>query len=158
MSPAASKKQRSPVAWAAAAAVAGLVGFHVWLFCQRVTTASLLEPGVALRWLGAMALMATGTILHRRGLLRGNTRAIVVLSLVAALLHSGATVEGAPDYLPAEILLAAATGCAVLALAMFRSAPSCFPGRSRLVPAARTALFNPGHTGCHFGRAPPFRS
>lgn len=157
MSKAAPKKLRSLVAWAATAAVAGLVGFHVWLLCQRVATASLLEPGVALRWLGAIALLATGAILHRRGLLRGNTRAIVVLSLVAALLHGGATVEGA-DYLPAEVLLAAATGCAVLALAMFRSAPSRFPDRSRFVPAARTALFDPGHTGCRFGRAPPFRS
>ncbi len=82
---------------------AGLVVYHAFLFWDRVTSLTLLDPEVALRWGAAVALLLGFARLWRAGepLLSGR-KAWVVWSLVV-LLHAGvAAGAGVPMAAPAE--------------------------------------------------------
>jgi hypothetical protein len=92
---------RGPLAWLAAGTAAALtlwlVPFHIWLLWERLSDLSIGQPIVALRWLGAVALVAAGIREARQGrsLLRG--RRALALWTLAFLLHAGATpVQGHP--------------------------------------------------------------
>ncbi len=145
----------SPARLAVLATFLGLGVFHAWLFWERVATASLLEPVVALRWLGAFLVLATSAALHRRGLLLGNGRALIVLALVAALLHvAPAAEQDARTFLPSQILLAAASSVVALAALDFRTGS----GPLLAVAAVDTLsdrLFDAGLTHRPLDRGPP---
>jgi len=80
-----------------------LLAFHGALFAERLHDATITDPVVALRWLGAGVLGLAAWRLHRRGapLLRG--RSGLVLALLVTLLHVGAvppaTVGGTEELL-----------------------------------------------------------
>lgn len=71
-----------------------LVLFHVLLLARRIGDASLSDPVVALRWLGALLLLASG-ILHRRSggsLVAG--RGALAFWVAVFLLHAFALAPG----------------------------------------------------------------
>ena len=81
---------------AAAPAVAVLAVFHGWLLAQRVAEPASLEPVVAIRWLGAAALLGGLLALRRlRVPLTGPRRAVALWACVLLLHEPGAaSVEG----------------------------------------------------------------
>lgn len=93
--PVRSARRRGPAALLVAAFAAllaiSLVPFHVWLLWERLSDLSIRQPGVALRWLAAAAIIAAGLRELRAGrpLLRGK-RALALWTL-AFLLHAGTT-------------------------------------------------------------------
>ena len=120
-----------------------LVAFHVWLFAGRLRDDSLLEPGVAVRWLLAFALVGLAVLFRRQRLPLGSGRSGVVFWLLALLLHLGGTPLPFPDDPAAELLVALPLGVAaplVLALAAAR-----FAGRAPLA-TARTRARRAGWT------------
>ena len=132
------------IALARAAAVA-LVAFHVWLLAVRLGDATLLEPGVALRWGAALALAGLAYLFRRHGRPLCSGRSGVVFWLLALLLHlGGAPLPLEPPPLVEDLLIVLPLGVAaplVLALAAVRLA-----GRSPLATArahARRAAWTP---------------
>jgi len=68
-------------------ALAGLAVFHVSLLWDRLADGQLLDPLVAARWLGAIALTAALVALRRRGVSLVAGRRALVVWLLVVLLH-----------------------------------------------------------------------
>ncbi len=64
--------------------------FHALLLWHRVTSSSLFELGVLLRWFGALALLFALVRLRRAGVPLLSSRQALVFWLLVALLHAGA--------------------------------------------------------------------
>jgi hypothetical protein len=99
------RSARAIARWSAAAAIATLAAFHVYLFWDRLAGGDLLDPAVAGRWVAAAALVAALVALRRIGvpLARGRN-AVVVWSLVVLLHAWGRAVPPVPsdDASPAD--------------------------------------------------------
>lgn len=87
--------------WLGLLGAAGLVAFHADLLRQRLVDATLGEPGVALRWLATLGVLAGFGWLARRGVPLLRDRRSLVLWLVVLLLHVGASppVSFGPEWL-----------------------------------------------------------
>jgi hypothetical protein len=132
-----------------------LAGFHFLLLWRRIQDLSLLQPGVALRWLVAAALLAAMACLTRTGgsLFRG--RRALVLWLLVLLLHGGAVAPAHDTVFSVDPrggmpwLLALPAGSLVLSLSRWiveklRNARGA-PPAARAVP--NTALTSPSAAG-----------
>ncbi len=86
-----------------------LAAHHALLLARRLIDASILEPGVLLRWAGAAALVALAADQRRRGVSLTRGRAPVVLGLLVLLLHVGV---GVPASAGADLLLVLPLGIA----------------------------------------------
>ena len=75
-----------------------LVAFHAWRLLVRALEGQLLDPGVALRWAGGVALLAALVALRRLGLPVLHGRKAAVLWTLVFLLHCHAVV--APPLTP----------------------------------------------------------
>ena len=120
--------------WSVGALAAVVAAFHAELLLGRIRDASIAEPLVALRWLVALAVVATAGALRRRGLGLLGSRAGAVLAVAVLVLHGGvvppaALVDGAE-----ELLVALPVGLAALAFAALAA-----PARERGGLLASTA-------------------
>lgn len=106
---------RRVAAWALRAAAAALVLQHLELLVRRFADATIAEPLVLLRWLGAVAVVAGGLALHRRGRAPWRGRSGLAFTLVVLLLHAGGGVPAAPNL--ADTLLVLPAGLLAVALA-----------------------------------------
>lgn len=104
-----------------ALAAAYLVALHAELLWQRIASQTLLEPLVALRWLGAVGLVAGLAWMRRSGIPVWRGRRAVVFWMLVLLLHAGTAVPAAGE-LAADLADAAGPGlllvlplCATLA-------------------------------------------
>lgn len=69
-------------------AVWALVAFHALLFARRIGDATISDPVVALRWLGAAVLLITGWLHTRRGGSLVAGRGALAFWLAVFLLHA----------------------------------------------------------------------
>ncbi len=72
-----------------------LIVFHALLFARRIGDATISDPVIALRWLGAAVLVAAGHLHTRRGGSLVADRGALAFWLAAFLLHALALVPGA---------------------------------------------------------------
>lgn len=105
-----------------------VVGFHAWLFGDRLIAGTFLDPLVAVRWVVAATLGCGFLWLRRQGLSLVSGRRAVVLWLLVTLLHAhaawtpaGAALdtsarEAAVAALQAASMVAAAAGLGLLGL------------------------------------------
>lgn len=111
---------RSAALWALRAAGAALVLQHIDLLVGRFADASIAEPLVLVRWLGAAALVGAAAELRRRGRAPWRGRTGLAFALVVLLLHTGGVAPAASNLadslfvLPAGLLLAVAAACAAV--------------------------------------------
>ncbi len=143
---------------------AALVVFHIALFARRIEDLSILQPAVALQWLGTLVLLGfLGYLRYQRVSLFAGRPALAFWLLVL-LLH---LVPGTPttllDWEHTDLLLALPTtwllvatlllaALRVLAMArMPRPAPSARCRRTRRGPPG----LDPGLTSRLFARPPP---
>lgn len=149
-----------------------LVYFHALLFWQRLSDLTLFEPGVALHWLGSLALLFGSYMLRRRGVPLLWGRRAAVLWLLVLLLHvslpAPVHLEPAtlfePDSAASGLLvLPAAAGLALLAVRLLRALRRAFR-RAAAGPAARhrvrpgpprLARVSSGFASARFARPPP---
>lgn len=89
-----------------------IAGFHGWLLLQRLGDATIGEPGVLLRWLGGLGLVAAALYLRPRGVSLTRGRAALVFWLLVLLLHVGASPAELAGVDPRELLLALPWGVA----------------------------------------------
>ena len=75
---------------------AALVAFHGWLLASQFAAGRLADPGLALRWLIAAALVAGLAALHRTGASIWSRKGVAIW-ILAALLHGPAVAAGAAD-------------------------------------------------------------
>lgn len=128
---------------------AALVLQHLVLLVQRFADASIGEPAVLLRWLGAATTLAAAVALRRRGKVPWQGRTGLAFALAILLLHFGVAAPAASNtsalfLLPAGLLLAATAAWAVLLLGFAPRADRNSAPRRRFVdPAcqARSAGF-----------------
>lgn len=101
-------------------AAATLVGFHLVLFVERLRDQSILEPRVALQWLGALALLAFLGYLKNRGVSLVSGRSALAFWLLVLLLH---VVPHAPAPVPTtgsgDLLLALPNLWMAVAIGLF---------------------------------------
>lgn len=76
-------------------AVWALVGFHALLFARRIGDATISDPVIALRWLGAAVLLAAGWLHTRRGGSLVAGRGALAFWLAVLLLHAFALTPAA---------------------------------------------------------------
>jgi len=94
-----------------------LAAHHGLLLARRLIDASILEPGVLVRWVGAAAIAVLAADLRRRGISLSRGRAPVVLGLLVLLLHVGVPApapEGVDLLLVLPLGVAAGFGAATL--------------------------------------------
>lgn len=149
--------------WLGPLGAVALVAFHADLLRQRLADASITEPGVALRWLATLGVLAGLGWLARRGVPLLRDRRALVLWLVALLLHFGAspTVSFCPEWLALPAVTA--VGLASIELGRrFRPAERFEP--PALVPVGRPSgrptrpVSRPrSHLPAFLPRPPPFR-
>lgn len=133
------------LAGAAALGAVFLVLFHSWLLWLRLSDFAILEPTIALRWLGALVLLVALLWLRRApgSLLWG--RKAVVFWLLVLLLHTNGLVgslQGGRDDpgRAASQLLVVLPVTVGLATALRIASPGVFKGRRfEPVPAASAA-------------------
>ncbi len=89
--PAPARVPRRALRWLVGATVALLAVFHGWLLIRRLVDASIAEPEVLLRWLGACGLLAGAAWLRPRGLSLSQGRPALVFWLLVLVLHVGAS-------------------------------------------------------------------
>lgn len=141
---------------------ATLVGFHLVLFVERLRDLSILEPRVAVQWLGAGLLLAfLGYLKSRRvSLLSG--RSALAFWLLVLLLHvvphapAPVPTPGSGDLLLAlpNVWMAVAIGLLV-ALRLRGDAREVRRLASRLQERAERP-FEPGFASSLYARPPPF--
>jgi hypothetical protein len=144
---------------AVAAALLGL--FHAWLFLGQLWDGRALQPGIALRWALAAALVGGLLALRRRGQSMFGRRAAVVW-LLAALLHGPRALDGLQGLQPdvwTEVATVATTLAATAALAAGVAAALTGRARARGVPAltpssAWIRAFTPSDALAHAPFAP----
>ena len=157
---------RRIVAWSGIATAVALILFHAVLFARRVRDLTILEPMVALQWVGALVLLAVlGLLLWKRvSLMRG--RAALAFWLLVLLLH---VLPAAPTAIVetqgSELLLALPTiWTATLGLALLLGAllggftvQAVSAGR-RWPQAGPSALWSSGFCSRLYARPPPVPS
>jgi hypothetical protein len=150
-------------------ALAALAAFHVSLLWDRLVDGQLLDPVVAARWLGAVALSAGLVALRRRGVSLVAGRRALVVWLLVVFLHWSAepavavTDDGQPST-PDLIFVVPSTAAAALVglgllvatFAASRVRRPAFACLSTMAPsdAGPTAS---GWRPSAAARAPPFR-
>ena len=139
-------RSRVPLRGLGAAAIGLLAGFHVWILIARLHDDTITAPAVALRWLGAAALIGLAGFFRRRGVPLLSGRSGLVFWALVLLLHVGATPVPI-SAVPAEELLAALPFA--LALPAAFAAASVLPGsagsrRPRVGRWPRAACREPG--------------
>jgi hypothetical protein len=87
-----------------------LVAFHGWLLARRLLDATVAEPAVLLRWLGAVALLGGALLARRRGLSLLSGRSGLVFWLLVLVLHVGASPVVVHGVRPQELLLVLPVG------------------------------------------------
>ena len=141
------------------AAFAVLAGFHGLLFWQRCADATILDPAVLAKYIGALILLAAAAVFHRiaPAHLRGR-KAGIVFWLLVLLLHVAVPVhEGARD-LEAELIAVIELGLAVpLAIAIARFAAAAAPPRALHLISIRRGVATITRERIPLpSRAPPF--
>jgi len=100
---------RSLVRALSALAAVALAAFHVDLLVKRFENGSLLDPWVAVQWLGAGALIAVAIVFVRRQISLGSGRKALAFWLLVLVLHAlpGAPValDAAPTLAPPPLVL-----------------------------------------------------
>lgn len=149
---------------ALALAAAYLVALHAELLWQRITSQTLLEPLVVLKWAGAAALVAALLRLRSAGVSVWRGRRAVVLWMLVLLLHAGTAVPAAGELAadlasPAEAGLLFVLPLCVSVATVFELGRRLLARRAVARPARRTVprwlLFEapPGPAFAHgFGR------
>lgn len=127
---------RSAALWALRAAGAAVVLQHLDLLVRRFADASIAEPLVLARWLGAAALVGAAAQLRRRGGAPWRGRTGLAFALVVLLLHTGfvpaaSNLSASLSVLPAGLLLSVAAACAVALRRDSRSAEAASGGLRR---------------------------
>jgi len=151
----------------AGAGVAALILFHGWLVARRLADPAGLEPGIALRWLAAFAVVGGLLWLRSRGLPLFRGRKALAAWTVAILIHGNAgaaplpgDAEGVPGtealvlVLPGALSLVTASALLLLAGVSPRRALVARPLGLVLRPAPRPLLLSPCLAG-HGPRPPP---
>ncbi len=123
--------------WALGAGVGLVTLFHAWLLVQRLIDASIAEPEVLLRWLGACGLLAGAAWLRPRGLSLVHGRSALIFWLLVLLLHVGASPVVVSAVRAEELLLVLPLGFAVAGGALARAGRRLL---RRLAPAAASPL------------------
>jgi len=117
------------------ASLALVTGFHGWLLARRLLDATIAEPEVLLRWLGACGLLAGAAWLRRAGVSVAQGRPALIFWLLVLLLHVGASPVVVQGVRAEELMLVLPLGVAVaggaLTLAAWR------PHRAPRRPAGR---------------------
>ncbi len=90
------ERLRRTLRMASAIGAAGLVAFHGWLLAGQLADGRLADPGLALRWAIAGALVAGLMVLHRSGGSIWSRRGVAIWVL-AALLHGPAVAAASSD-------------------------------------------------------------
>jgi hypothetical protein len=110
--PAPARVPRRALRWLVGATVALLAVFHGWLLIRRLVDASIAEPEVLLRWLGACGLLAGAAWLRPRGLSVSQGRPALVFWLLVLVLHVGASPVVVSAVRAEELLLVLPLGLA----------------------------------------------
>ena len=147
---------------------AALVAFHGWLLASQFAAGRLADPGLALRWLMAGALVGGLAALHRSG---GSiwSRKGVAIWILAALLHGPAVAAAAdqssvlalPEAVATVIVQVAATAASfALGLWILTSLFGAVVQRSelRLAPAVAFVVRRTHPSRRPFSPRPPPRS
>lgn len=101
-----------------------LGALHVVVLLRRVSDGTLLEPVVLAQWLVAIALLAAGAWLRRRGVSLFRGRAAAAFWIAVVLMHGMVALPGAPglvgvlNTLPATDAMPVGAGLLVGALAV----------------------------------------
>lgn len=78
---------RRAITWFLRLLVVSLVVGHAGVLVERITSASLLETGVLLRWLGSAVLLGWLVVLRKRGLVLWRGHRAGIFWLAVLLLH-----------------------------------------------------------------------
>ena len=150
-------------------ALAALALFHVSLLWTRLVDGQLLDPLVAVRWLGAAALTGGLIALRRRGVSLVTGRRALVVWLLVVLLHWSATpaVAVAYDGQPStsELIFVVPSTAAAALVGLGLLVATFAASRVRRPALACLCTVEPGDAGrtasgwrpSAAARAPPFR-
>jgi hypothetical protein len=148
---------RRAAKWALRLAGAALALQHLVLLARRIADASIGEPAVLVRWLGAAATVAAALAIRRRGgrLFEGRTG--LAFALVVLLLHVGSLpVDAASGFvLPAGLALLLTSGFAAARISSASPAPAMLPARQRRRRTLRPPVTSPGYGRLFASRPPP---
>lgn len=144
-----------------------LVLFHAWLLGSQLWEGQLAEPGLVLRWVIGMGLVATLAGLRRRGASMFWGRKAVAIWLLAALLHGPALTSSAdqhaspaiPESVTALVQIAAASVALGLGLLLVVALIGRLPARAmafvRLASTRPVRAFHAGRVLRFAPRPPP---
>ncbi len=144
-----------------------LVLFHAWLLGSQLWDGQLAEPGLVLRWVIGMGLVAALAGLRRRGASMFWGRKAVAIWLLAALLHGPALTSSAdqhaspaiPESVTALVQIAAASvalGLGLLLVALIGRLPARAMAFVRLASTRPARAFHAGRVLRFAPRPPPF--
>lgn len=143
-----------------------LVLFHAWLLGSQMWDGQLAEPGLVLRWVIGMGLVAALAGLRRRGASMFWGRKAVAIWLLAALLHGPALTSSAdphaspaiPESVTALVQIAAASvtlGLGLLLVALIGRLPAPAMAFVRLAATRPVRAFRSGRVHRFAPRPPP---
>jgi hypothetical protein len=143
-----------------------LVLFHAWLLGSQLWDGQLAEPGLVLRWLIAVGLVAALASLRRRGASMVWGRKAVAIWLLAALLHGPALTNSRdqhaspaiPETVTALLQIAAASVALGLGLLLVAAVVGRVPARAlaftKFADERTDQAFNTARV-VHFAPRPP---
>lgn len=148
-------RRSTTAVWLARSAGAALVGFHAILLWERISTGTLMEPAILLKWIASFALCLTipAALRYLRREDRVSARFGLTLLLALALIHTPVGTSDAGPTLDALATYAFFTVVALSAVAL-GAVDGSVDRRSPVRAETRIALSGPIlETGA--ARAPP---